>query len=115
MKHAGVVSSERASNTDSHRIGRLRSSTITFSWVTAASPPHRQAFWLASRPAAYSAPTRSVRTSIWSLRASITTSTGVAPTGVAPPSVGTDLISHLQKTLTPRLVRGFFVPALAEL
>jgi hypothetical protein len=37
----GVVG--RTSNSDSHRIGRLRSSTITFSWVAATSPPHRQA------------------------------------------------------------------------
>jgi outer membrane immunogenic protein len=49
-----------------------------FSWVTAASPPHRSAFWPASRPAPFSAPTRSVRTLIWSLRASTTASTGVA-------------------------------------
>ena len=46
VKHAGAASSERASNSDSHRIGRLRSSTITFSWVTATSASYREAFWV---------------------------------------------------------------------
>jgi hypothetical protein len=66
---------------------------------------------LALDGAAYSAPTRiDMVTAIWSLRAST-----AASTGMAPPSGGTDLISHLQQTLSPGMVRGLFVPALAEL
>ena len=60
VKHAGAGPSEPASNSGSHRIGRLRSSTTIFSWVAKTLPSHRQACWLVSRPAAYSAPTRSV-------------------------------------------------------
>ena len=62
VKPAGVAWSERASKLDLHRIGQLRSSTITFSWVTATSPSYREAFWLTSqRGAVLPVPTRSVK------------------------------------------------------
>ena len=46
VKRAGVVSSERASNSDSHRTGQLRSSTIIFSWVIANHASYREASWV---------------------------------------------------------------------
>ena len=64
VKHGGVVSSERASNSDLHRTGRLRSSTITCSWETTVRASRRQVFWVqrSYRSAAYSAPTPYART-----------------------------------------------------
>ena len=105
VKHAGVGPSERASNSGLHRIGRLRSSTITCSWVTETSPSRRQACWLVFRPAAYSAPTRSVRMSIWSLRASTTAS-------VARSSRDTDLTFLSPANFKPRHRPGLFAFAL---
>src|ERR1700693_4419715 len=109
MKHAGAVPSERDSNSDSHRIGRLRSSTITCSWVTIVAASRRPVFWvpLSYRSAAYSALTLSTRMWTSSPLASTTASTGVVRS-----SGGTDFLFYLQQTLSPGIVRGFFVLAL---
>jgi hypothetical protein len=68
-----------ASNSDSHRIGRLRSSTITCSWVTIVATSRRQVFWvpLSYRSAGYSARTLSAKMWTSSPLASTTASTGV--------------------------------------
>ena len=99
-----MVPSERASNSDLHRIGRLRSSTTTCLWVTIVAASRRQVFWvpLSYRSAAYSALTLSAKMWTSSPLASTTTSTGVTRS-----SGGTDLIFYLQKTLSPGIVRGF--------
>src|SRR5262245_3781334 len=110
MKHAGVVSSERASNSDLHRIGRLRSSTITCSWVTIVTASRRQVFWvpLSYRSAAYSALTLSAK--MWT---SLLLASTTASTGVVRSSESTDL-GFLQRLQSPGIVRGFLCP-LAEL
>src|SRR5258708_36682043 len=60
-------------------MGRLRSSTITCSWVILVATSRRQVFWvpLSYRPAAYSALTLSAKMWTSSPLASTTASTGV--------------------------------------
>src|SRR6266576_5538807 len=115
MKHAGVVSSERASNSDSHRIGRLRSSTITCSWVTIVETSRRQVFWVpvSYRSAVYSA--LSLSTKMWTSSPLASTT---ASTGVVRSSGSTDFleIPATQAPASPGLfVLALFILALAEL
>src|SRR5258708_35572098 len=110
VRQGGGVAAERDSNSDSHRIGRLRSSTITCSWVTIVVTSRRQVFWVSVsyRSAAYSALTLSTKMWTSSPLASTTASTGVVR------SSGSSDFLQIPPTQAPASPR-LFVLALAEL